>query len=825
MHLIKSRSSFIVLIVLTVLWQQIKITKCMGCHHSATNEIEVIADKVYGCPVKNENRASPAVCRDGYHVCSGEKQLAVLGVTKDQCANLSENDEFFFTNEGAPGPRCRAHPTDNLAANDDDIYRFWGCGSSSKLSNQDYTEVNKCGIFDVAIYIEDYIINSALCCIDAENDGCYGGNLHEIYMSQEVTPKALYICYQPECNEGYHMCNRNEAEILGLSPSYTVSNDQLLCCIDRNADSVCEDKWRQQEVIKDKVYACYGKYDNVEDAELKGCGAFYHVCNSANELQALGLSNEQCKNVGYMNQLYATLESQPIMSNSEQCDTSIDGVFGCSFEGMNNECPPLNSVLKHASLSDADGILCCTDGGWKDINWENMSYMASIRKSNGDHGCGGSIITLDGHNGNGAILTAAHCYEPMKDDTSKVYIGCSTTACDTDSDSKRVYNISSWNVHPDYMPMSEQIQYKHWFENDIAIIYLTEPITNANAISIILETDPMIAENDGIIKLTGYGGNATHAGPDVARGGSDTDTLEYTTTNIMTRKECTKIFGDVVITSNDFCVKDDIASNGMSTLCSGDSGSPLLYKGKQLGIVSFGLSCDPYYPDVATYIPSFIQWIKDECGSQCGSGQYLGCYANNHDLIHSVDGVHFNIEKCRNKCDGKRYFALQDDGNKCFCENDYELAVKYGESSECGSNKLGGKSSFSLFSHPAFKQIKYIPDHELIQNKIKLRYGPSIDPKNNIKYTVESCRISCSQFRYFSVSSNGQCLCDNVYNKQHNVKYDKHGLFENLLSDGIEINVNCDNFLMNISFINDEYSDYVALPLISGESYPYDDWT
>eukprot|EP01083_Nonionella_stella_P039442 107262_1 len=109
----------------------------------------------------------------------------------------------------------------------------------------------------------------------------------------------------------------------------------------------------------------------------------------------------------------------------------------------------------------------------------------------------------------------------------------------------------------------------------------------------------------------------------------------------MTREECKEwiikdenlTFASAVVTSNNFCIRDDDATNGLISWCGGDSGSPLIYEGKQLGIVSFGSgACDPFDPRVATYVPSFYQWIISECGADCiVNDGYLGCYRDEYN--------------------------------------------------------------------------------------------------------------------------------------------------------------------------------------------------
>lgn len=243
-------------------------------------------------------------------------------------------------------------------------------------------------------------------------------------------------------------------------------------------------------------------------------------------------------------------------------------------------------------------VMVEAQNGWIDAKWEDLPFMVQLR-NNGDGICGGSILTLNGHNGKGAILTAAHCVDRLSNSAVTIYIGCTTSSCSTDS--KTIHNVESIAIHANY---AGPVQGANYGENDIAIVYLTKPITQSGAIPVVLESDPLLAKNNSPVKLTGYYGF----------GASDTDSLEYAISHIMTRSECVNEWGSSVTTANDFCLKDDKKSDGTSTTCDGDSGSPVLFEGKQIGITSFGAeSCDPGVPEVATYVPSYYKWISDEC--------------------------------------------------------------------------------------------------------------------------------------------------------------------------------------------------------------------
>eukprot|EP01084_Bolivina_argentea_P185595 320043_1 len=91
----------------------------------------------------------------------------------------------------------------------------------------------------------------------------------------------------------------NECNILNsmINSDSLLNTDGLLCCVDDDRSTGCNKYYSETEIIEDKVYACSGKYKDFEHADSMGCNAFYHVCNSAQELDALGLTQDKCFNL------------------------------------------------------------------------------------------------------------------------------------------------------------------------------------------------------------------------------------------------------------------------------------------------------------------------------------------------------------------------------------------------------------------------------------------------------------------------------------------------------------------------------------------------
>jgi len=252
-------------------------------------------------------------------------------------------------------------------------------------------------------------------------------------------------------------------------------------------------------------------------------------------------------------------------------------------------------------------------GEWTDTEWTANPFMVrlEIMKNGVSYICGGSIIATEQHNGTGVILTAAHCV--VGAENVNVWIGCTMTNCGDSLAEK--YDAEFIVVHSDYDQTTASSE-SSWCDNDVAVVFLDRAITVEGATSIGLHHDIGFMDNDAAITVFGYYGSC---GSDAGCvGGSDVDSLEYALTNYMASTECDDIYGLHVMGPHDFCVKDDFRGDGgLQSVCMGDSGSPAVIAGKQIGLNSWGPGdCDPQYPTVLTSVPFYIDWIAEQC-PQC----------------------------------------------------------------------------------------------------------------------------------------------------------------------------------------------------------------
>ncbi|XP_034476078.1 serine protease 3-like [Drosophila innubila] len=204
--------------------------------------------------------------------------------------------------------------------------------------------------------------------------------------------------------------------------------------------------------------------------------------------------------------------------------------------------------------------------------------------------CGGVII------GTEWLLTAAHCTA----DASGVLVYYGST----ERKSAKLYQYvpkTKFIEHPDYSysPLT----------NDIALI--NTPVLTFNEYYNKIEL-PSISS-----RYSSYAGQQA-----IASGWGYTsqwvydisDTLQYTTLDIISVEACESIYGDVVASSKVICV----ATTNKKTTCSGDSGGPLvlLSTGKLIGVTSFSSIYGCEYGDPAGFsrITSYLGWIKESTG-------------------------------------------------------------------------------------------------------------------------------------------------------------------------------------------------------------------
>ncbi|KAG5331698.1 CTR1 protein, partial [Acromyrmex heyeri] len=197
-------------------------------------------------------------------------------------------------------------------------------------------------------------------------------------------------------------------------------------------------------------------------------------------------------------------------------------------------------------------------------------YQVSIRK-NGTHICSGSI--LDDFN----VLTSAKCVLGLKCSTDEIKIHVGTNSLNNTGYS---HNVESINVHQNY---DELLCF-----NDIALIYLNDPIKQRNVLVYPINL-PKSNKNFECKPCTLSGWTNT-----------TNENLQQTDLIVDKQKECAKNHWE--LTNSHICTKAQNRTN----VYKNDLGAPLISNGIQIGIASSACSGEP---DIYTKVSSFLPWI------------------------------------------------------------------------------------------------------------------------------------------------------------------------------------------------------------------------
>lgn len=149
------------------------------------------------------------------------------------------------------------------------------------------------------------------------------------------------------------------------------------------------------------------------------------------------------------------------------------------------------------------------------------------------------------------------------------------------------------------------------FENDIALIKLARPVELNNFIQTVSLLPKANANEDFTNeRVTSIGWGLTR---DVPNPSIDdiSSVLMAANLTVIPLSSC-EGFNDndqhiVYVTKKNICTSGYRAKG----TCEGDSGSPLMHDGKQIGLVSIGPSeCEACWPSVYTHVGKFLNWIE-----------------------------------------------------------------------------------------------------------------------------------------------------------------------------------------------------------------------
>ncbi|KAH8392888.1 hypothetical protein KR215_008189, partial [Drosophila sulfurigaster] len=218
---------------------------------------------------------------------------------------------------------------------------------------------------------------------------------------------------------------------------------------------------------------------------------------------------------------------------------------------------------------------------------EAIPWQVSVQIK-GSHHCGGVIYSKN------IIITAAHCFfdkyaNILDPEIFDVRVGSSTS-----ENGGWVIKVDKRIVHDHY------IHYVHIkdtpkMQYDIALILLSSPLKMGPAVKAIPLAESVPNDGDAVL-VSGWGYTETGEAP---------LHLKSVYVNIVNLEECAWAY-NMESTKAKIC-----AAFPWKDSCNGDSGGPLTYRSKLVGIVSFGpqICGDPSQPAVYTDVVELRQWI------------------------------------------------------------------------------------------------------------------------------------------------------------------------------------------------------------------------
>ncbi len=222
--------------------------------------------------------------------------------------------------------------------------------------------------------------------------------------------------------------------------------------------------------------------------------------------------------------------------------------------------------------------------------------------------CGASFI------GSKWVLTAAHCVEDADITTLKVNVG----EYDLSNGANNAKAVKQIYMHPQYQESAS-------FNNDIALIELTESLNHPSLTLASAELTNQFADMASYATVIGWGNRTAYGADDEQPANSQPDILHQVELSLLTNTQCkdklaqgysnlqnTTVSPEQVgITDTMLCAE---FSGGGKGSCQGDSGGPLVVNTnegwQQVGIVSYGIGCaDAAFPDVYARVGEFTEWI------------------------------------------------------------------------------------------------------------------------------------------------------------------------------------------------------------------------
>ncbi|KAH8293583.1 hypothetical protein KR054_001728, partial [Drosophila jambulina] len=195
--------------------------------------------------------------------------------------------------------------------------------------------------------------------------------------------------------------------------------------------------------------------------------------------------------------------------------------------------------------------------------------------------CTGTLVTKR------HLITAAHCFENMKQSDFSVIAGMSPEF--TNHARSKKNGMLEVRLHPDFQ--------KFKFIADIAVVKTQFPLKGPNIGYAKVCKYPLL--NGNTVTVAGYGSAGNNTG--------ERYHLRSTNTTIVGHTQCEKKLGRKM-PKNILCA----SRYDRRTICNGDSGGPLLWRGQVCGIATWTWKCgDNQKPDVFMSVRHYAKFIND----------------------------------------------------------------------------------------------------------------------------------------------------------------------------------------------------------------------
>ncbi|XP_071561889.1 chymotrypsin-2-like [Temnothorax nylanderi] len=245
---------------------------------------------------------------------------------------------------------------------------------------------------------------------------------------------------------------------------------------------------------------------------------------------------------------------------------------------------PLAWILIVVAVSGANAEITQNDDG--DVDITQHPYVVSIRR-NGRHACSGAI--LDEYH----VVTSDRCVPPFEhvwNVMNNIIIVSGTSS------------LKPGGVHIFVKEMFSQNHHVNPIENNVTsglgVLKLIQPLQFNEKIQPVALSETEVPLG---VKLQMVSWMIAD------RQGKKTANLKQVTLTTIDHQEC-QSFYKKELSKSEFCTRAESESN----YCKGDSGSPLIYEGKLVGLATYSISCNETpVPDVHTSINQNIEYLND----------------------------------------------------------------------------------------------------------------------------------------------------------------------------------------------------------------------